>query len=300
MISNTETSHRKPAWLKVRLPSSHEFKKVKGVLKSFNLHSVCQEALCPNISECFAEGTATLLILGNICTRNCLYCNIAQGNTGAVDLDEPQRLADAARALGLRYVVITSVTRDDLADGGAEIFARCVEELRRKIRDCKVELLIPDFKGNRQALARVMDSKPDVINHNIDVAPALFKRLRPQGNYELSLELLNRARLWRDRYLKHSAIIIKSGFMVGFGETMGNIIHLLSDLSKVQCEHLTIGQYQQPSKNHWPVARYYAPDEFNHLKQTTIGMGFRRVEAGPLVRSSYHAAKSFIFYTGGA
>jgi lipoic acid synthetase len=300
MIDKTEMPHlRKPPWLKVRLPNSHEFKRVKGLLAASNLHSVCQEARCPNISECFAEGTATFLILGNACSRNCLYCNITPGKIEAIDPDEPQRLADAARVLGLKYVVITSVTRDDLPDGGAEIFARCVEQLRRQIRECKVELLIPDFKGSRQALTRIMDAKPDVINHNMEVAPALFKKLRPEGNYELSLELLNWIRRYRDYSLNNNTTITKSGFMVGFGETMKDIIHLLRDLSKVRCEHLTIGQYQQPSKSHWPVARYYAPDEFKQLKQMADDMGFTHVEAGPLVRSSYRAAQSFTAHTGG-
>lgn len=237
--------------------------------------------------------------MGNACTRNCLYCNITTGKIEAIDPDEPQRLADASRALGLKYIVITSVTRDDLPDGGAEIFAQCVEQLRRQIRDCKVELLIPDFKGNRQALMRIMDTRPDVINHNMEVVPALFKKLRPQGNYGTSLELLNQIHQCRDRSSKHGNTIVKSGFMVGFGETMEEIVHLLRDLSKVRCEHLTIGQYQQPSKNHWPVARYYAPDDFKHLKQMADNMGFTHVEAGPLVRSSYHAAKAFDFCAGG-
>ncbi len=276
---------RKPEWLKVRLPSSQEFKHVKGILSNLNLHSICQEAHCPNVTECFNSGTATFLILGNICTRNCLYCNVQHGEPEGVDEYEPERLARAVKELGLKYIVVTSVTRDDLPDGGAEIFARCVERLYRVVPGCKVEVLIPDLRGNWDALRCIMESGPYVVNHNLEVVPTLFGHLRPQGNYRTSLELLEQVH----RYSENK-IITKSGFMVGFGEGWGNILELLHDLASVNCERVTIGQYQQPTRGHWPVIKYYHPDEFELIKKTAYEMGLKHVEAGPLVRSSYHAA----------
>ena len=278
---------RKPAWLKVRFPGSRGFNQVKGVLAGLRLHSVCQEARCPNISECFQEGAATFLILGDICTRNCRYCQVAHGDPLRPDPGESERLASAAKALGLQYVVVTSVTRDDLPDGGAAHFVACIDTIHRQIPGCRVEVLIPDFQGNRDALAQVMAAGPAVINHNLEIVPALFKDLRPQGDYHLSLKLLKR--ISKDTSKK---IISKSGFMVGFGEGREDILTLLADLAGVHCERLTIGQYQQPTRNHWPVSKYYHPDEFQELKETARAMGFKYVESGPLVRSSYHAASS--------
>lgn len=275
-------AQRKPYWLKVRLPSSLQFKRVKGTLRQLKLHSVCEEALCPNITECFHSGTATFLILGNTCTRGCRYCHITPGRPQAVDEKEPERLVEAVKTLGLQYVVITSVTRDDLPEGGAGIFARCVESLHREIPGCKVEVLIPDFQGNRKALERIIDARPDVINHNMEVVPALFRDLRPHGDYGVSLELLHRVQ-------QHN-ISAKSGFMVGFGEKQKDILDLLRDLSAVNCKCLTIGQYLQPTRNHWPVMKYYSPGEFEEIKGMAYEMGFRYVESGPLVRSSYRAA----------
>ena len=276
---------RKPEWLKVRLPSSQEFKHVKGILSNLNLHSICQEAHCPNVTECFNSGTATFLILGNICTRNCLYCNVQHGKPEGIDKYEPERLARAVKELGLKYIVVTSVTRDDLPDGGAEIFARCVERLYQVVPGCKVEVLIPDLRGNWDALRCVIDSSPHVINHNLEVVPALFGDLRPQGDYLISLELLERVHQYNE-----NKIITKSGFMVGFGEGWGDILGLLHDLASVNCERITIGQYQQPTRDHWPVIKYYHPDEFELIKRMAYEMGLKHVEAGPLVRSSYHAA----------
>ncbi|HVO67039.1 MAG TPA: lipoyl synthase [Syntrophales bacterium] len=278
---------RKPEWLKVRLPSSQEFKHVKGILSNLKLHSICQEAHCPNVTECFSSGTATFLILGNICTRHCLYCNVQHGKPEGVDESEPVRLVRAVEELGLQYIVITSVTRDDLPDGGAKIFARCVEKLQLVIPGCKVEVLIPDLRGNWDALERVIESSPFVINHNMEVVPALFKDLRPQGDYRISLELLQRAY----KYSEYK-IITKSGFMVGFGEGWDDILGLLHDLAAVHCERITIGQYQQPTRDNWPVIKYYHPDEFEMIKERAYEMGFKHVEAGPLVRSSYHAAET--------
>ncbi|MFH1078897.1 MAG: lipoyl synthase [Pseudomonadota bacterium] len=277
---------RKPDWLKVRLPGGEPYKKVRGVLRGRLLHSVCQEARCPNIAECFNDGTATFLILGDICTRNCRYCHVAHGVPSPPDPDEPSRLAEAVQALGLQYCVITSVTRDDLADGGAAHFAACIAAIREQIPGCSVEILIPDFQGSRQALDVVMDTGPTVINHNLEVVPALFKDLRPQGEYRISLELLKR--IGEDSSKK---IVSKSGFMVGFGESYADILTLMDDLARVRCQRLTIGQYQQPTRNHWPVQKYYRPDEFEMFKEAAAARGFNHVEAGPLVRSSYHAGR---------
>jgi len=277
---------RKPDWLKVKLPCGNDFNRVKGVLSYYRLHSVCQEARCPNIAECFHAGTATFLILGNVCTRNCLYCNVAHGKPGAVDESEPERLVQAVKELNLDYIVITSVTRDDLPDGGAEAFAHCVEVLADEIPECKAEVLIPDLMGNWQALERIIDARPHVINHNMEIVPSLFNILRPQGNYDTSLELLRRVHEYKD-----APMITKSGFMVGFGEDWGNILELLHDLASVQCQRVTIGQYLQPTRDHWPVLKYYAPDEFEVIKGMAYEMGLKHVESGPLVRSSYHAAK---------
>jgi lipoic acid synthetase len=280
---------RKPDWLKVRCPGSQPYRRVQGVLKQHRLHSVCQEARCPNIAECFQDGTATFLILGDICTRACRYCHVAHGVPVFPDPDEPSRLAEAVRALGLQYVVITSVTRDDLADGGAGSFAACIAAIRRQVPDCRVEVLIPDFRGSRRALEQVMTAAPAVVNHNLEVVPALFRELRPQGDYRTSLELLR----WISKEASKE-IITKSGFMVGFGESHADIMALMEDLAGVHCEKLTIGQYQQPTRDHWPVRKFYHPEEFEAFKAAATAMGFKHVEAGPLVRSSYHAAAAGI------
>ncbi len=234
------------------------------------------------MAECFSSGTATFLILGNICTRDCLYCNVAHGIPPKPDESEIENLIHAVREMNLSYVVITSVTRDDLPDGGAQFFADCITNLRRAVPDCKIEVLIPDFQGNPSSLEKVIHAAPDVINHNIEVVRSLFGRLRPQGNYEHSLELLDR--------VAQTSVISKSGFMVGFGEQDEDILRLMDDLASVACARLTIGQYQQPTRRHWPVARYRTPEEFAVFKEQAYSRGFRYVESGPLVRSSYHAA----------
>ncbi|NPV06127.1 MAG: lipoyl synthase [Syntrophaceae bacterium] len=276
---------RKPDWLKVPLPNSRAFVDMQELLGRLELHTVCREARCPNIGECFGSGTATFLILGNRCTRNCRYCNIGHGRPTPVDEKEPERLAEAAKALGLRHVVITSVTRDDLPDGGARQFSRCIDALRRARAGCRVEVLIPDFRGDRAALETVLAARPDVLNHNLEVTQGLFARLRPEGDYRRSLELLRRAAESPVRPR------IKSGFMIGLGEDLDDILSLLDDLAAVSCTHLTIGQYLQPSRHHWPVAKFYTPKEFEELKQAALERGFRTVLSGPLVRSSYHAAQ---------
>ena len=278
---------RKPEWLKVRLSGGREFSHVRNVLADLNLHTICREARCPNIGECFGEGTATFLILGDVCTRNCRYCNVAHGAPQPPDPGEPERLAEAVRELGLKYAVMTSVTRDDLPDGGASHFAACVTELRRRCPDCGVEVLVPDFQGSPKALEQILAAAPRVINHNLEVAPSLFAALRPQGNYRISLELLRRVHAKAE-----GSIISKSGFMVGFGEQRPDILRLMEDLAAVQCNRLTIGQYQQPTRSHWPVAKYYHPDEFQEFREAAYAMGFRHVESGPLVRSSYRAARA--------
>lgn len=279
-------TRRKPDWLKVRLPNTPEFNRVRAVLTDLRLHSVCQEARCPNIAECFHSGTATFLILGDICSRNCGYCNVRRGTPAPLDEEEPERIAAAVKNLGLSYAVITSVTRDDLPDGGAEMFARCIKAVRRDIPGCRVEVLIPDLQGDWNALDIIMEARPDVINHNMEVVQSLFPALRPRGNYEISLELLRRIRTYTGRTTS------KSGFMIGFGEGWKEILDLLRDLAGTGCERLTIGQYQQPTRELWPVKKYYHPDEFETLKQIALQMGFRHVESGPLVRSSYHAARA--------
>ena len=277
---------RKPSWLKVRPPYADQCRNVRTTLADLQLHTVCQEAACPNMVECFESGTATFLILGNICTRNCLYCNVGHGKPAAIDEKEIHHLISAVRKMKLEYVVITSVTRDDLPDGGAHIFADCISQLRKALPACKIEVLIPDFQGNQVALEKVITAKPGVINHNMEVVESLFSQLRPQGNYNRSLKLLS--------HVAATPIVFKSGFMVGFGEKRDDILRLIDDLSSVSCERLTIGQYQQPTLKHWPVAKYYHPDEFAELKDIAYQKGFQYVEAGPLVRSSYHAAQAHL------
>jgi lipoic acid synthetase len=275
---------RKPSWLKVRPPFSDECRNIKSTLAELQLHTVCQEAACPNMAECFNSGTATFLILGNICTRYCLYCNMLHGNANPIDESEIDHLITAVQKMDLKYVVVTSVTRDDLPDGGAQAFADCIGALRKAVPECKIEVLIPDFQGQSSALEKVIAAKPDVINHNMEVVEPLFSQLRPQGSYNLSLKLVFRVSGLPE-------IISKSGFMIGFSEKHDDILHLMDDLASVSCSRLTIGQYQQPTLRHWPVAKYYHPDEFSELKEIAYEKGFQYVEAGPLVRSSYHAAQ---------
>ncbi len=224
------------------------------------------------------------MIMGNVCTRNCLYCNVEHGKPAEIDENEINHLMDAVRKMKLEYVVITSVTRDDLPDGGASVFSDCVKRLREEVPSCKIEVLIPDFQGNSAALEKVIATKPDVINHNMEVVKSMFAQLRPQGNYDVSLELIKK--------IAASSVISKSGFMIGFGESRDDILRLIDDLASVSCARLTIGQYQQPTLKHWPVAKYYHPDEFAEIKEIAYQKGFQYVEAGPLVRSSYHAARA--------
>jgi lipoic acid synthetase len=273
----------KPEWLKVRAPGSTGYLRLKGIMRELGLHTVCEEASCPNIGECWHHGTATFMILGGVCTRSCGYCNVVHGTPLAVDLEEPARVARAIAAMDLQYAVITSVDRDDLPDFGASIFAETIQEVRARVPSCRVEVLIPDFQGREASLQTVLDARPDVLNHNIETVPRLYRVARPGGRYARALELLERAR----RYAP--AIPTKSGLMVGLGETWDEVVALLRDLRAAGCGILTIGQYLRPSLVHLPMDRYYTPAEFAELKRIALGLGFGHVESGPLVRSSYHA-----------
>jgi lipoic acid synthetase len=273
----------KPAWLKVRAPGSPNYVRLQGIMRDLKLNTVCEDAHCPNIGECWHHGTATFMILGDVCTRACLYCAVAHGKPATLDLDEPRRVADAVEKMGLRYVVITSVDRDDLADGGANVFVETIHEVRRRLPACRVEVLIPDFKGEAASLHAVLDARPDVLNHNTETVPRLYRAVRPGGRYARTLELLDRAR----RYAP--GIPTKTGLMVGLGEEPGELVQVFEDLRRAGVSILTIGQYLRPSPAHAVMTRYYHPDEFRELKRLALGMGFAHVEAGPLVRSSYHA-----------
>jgi lipoic acid synthetase len=273
----------KPEWLKVRAPGSPSYLRLKGLMRDLNLHTVCEEAQCPNIGECWTHGTATFMILGDVCTRACAYCAVAHGRPDAVDVAEPARVAEAIRTLDLAYVVVTSVDRDDLPDGGASIFAETVRETRARLPECRIEVLIPDFQGSQAALHRVLDARPDVLNHNTETVPRLYRMARSGGRYARTLELLERAR----RYAPE--IPTKTGLMVGLGEDHDELVATFRDLRRVDCQVLTIGQYLRPSPAHAPMVRYYHPEEFADLKQIALDLGFVHVESGPLVRSSYHA-----------
>lgn len=274
---------RHPDWLKVRIGGEGNYSKIKTLLRSAKLHTICEEARCPNIAECFGSGTAVFLILGNVCTRDCRYCNVTHGTPGPLNLKEPQDIAESVKTLGLRYVVVTSVTRDDIKDGGASVFYETVQNIRRVNESCKIEVLIPDFRGDETAIQKIVDAAPDVINHNIEVVEALFSHIRPQGNYQRSLKVLKTIKT------RESRIPTKSGFMVGLGENTEQILTTMHDLRDVDVDFLTIGQYLQPSRNHAEVEKYYSPQEFLELKNTALQLGFLHVESGPLVRSSYHA-----------
>ncbi len=277
------TARRLPEWLKVKAPGSAGYLELRQLVRSEGLNTVCEEARCPNIGECWDRGTATFMVLGDICTRACSYCAVNTGMPTTLDLQEPVRLAETVERLGLRYAVITSVDRDDLPDGGAFIFAQCIRQIRKRLPTCKVEVLIPDFQGDVDALAKVMDARPDTLNHNIETVRRVFGRVRPKGDYDMSLELLSNA-----KRLDGEAVT-KSGMMVGLGETWDEIIETMRDLRSVDCDLLTIGQYLRPSSKHAPLARWYTPGEFDELQCEGEALGFRHVASGPLVRSSYHA-----------
>jgi lipoic acid synthetase len=275
------TGRRLPPWFKVRISHGPDYQDIRRIMDRLKLHTICEEARCPNVWECWNNRTATFLILGDICTRRCHYCAVTTGRPKDLDREEPFRVAKAVRALGLRHAVITSVNRDELDDGGASIFVQTIREIRQLIPTCAVEVLIPDFEGNEQALKTVVSEKPDILNHNIETVRRLFPSIRPQGKYDRSIELLGRA--------KGMGATTKSGLIVGMGETPEEICEVMRDLRTVGCDIMTIGQYLQPTKQHLPVARFYHPDEFAALKEEGLALGFGHVESGPLVRSSYHA-----------
>lgn len=276
---------RKPSWLKVRFPGGVNYLQLRQLVREERLHTVCEEAHCPNIGECWEQGTATLLLLGAVCTRACGFCAIATGRPQGLDLDEPERVARAVQTLGLRHAVLTSVTRDDLPDGGASVYAQSIRKIRQLCPGCAVEVLIPDFQGNWDALGTIMRAQPEVLNHNTETVPRLYGRVRPKAKYARSLELLRRAKEMDPE------VITKSGLMVGLGETREELREVFIGLRGVGAEILTVGQYLRPSPWHLPMERYYRPDEFASMRKEALELGFQHVEAGPLVRSSYHASE---------
>ena len=273
----------RPSWIKARAPMGENYEDLRQLMRGLELHTVCEEAHCPNIGECWNFRTATFLLLGDICTRGCRYCAIGKGKPKELDEDEPERVARAIQTLGLRHAVLTSVNRDDLPDGGAHIFAESIRKIREYLPDCNVEVLIPDFMGDWDALQVVLDARPDVLNHNIETVRRIFRRFRPKATYDQSLDLLRRARAF-DPELR-----TKSGLMVGAGETVDEVLQVMDDLRASDVDVMTIGQYLPPADDFWPLDRYYTPDEFAYLKREGLKRGFKHVESGPLVRSSYHA-----------
>lgn len=282
-IENSEqrVHQRRPDWLKVRLPFGEGYNDVKGIVENNGLHTVCEEARCPNVAECWARKTATFMILGDICTRSCGFCAVKTGKPPFLDRDEPRRVGEAVKRMSLKHAVITSVNRDELPDGGAGIFVETIRQIRSKMPGCKVEVLIPDFKGDTEALKIIIEAQPEILNHNTETVPRLYYFVRPQGRYGWTLKVLQVA--------KQQGMVTKSGMMLGLGETTDEVLEVMSDLSRVKVDILTLGQYLQPTKNHLPVDRFVHPDEFGILKEEGMKMGFAHVESGPLVRSSYHA-----------
>jgi lipoyl synthase len=275
----------KPPWLKVALPSGRTYQRIRTLLRGKSLHTVCEEAMCPNVAECWGCGTATFLILGNICTRSCGFCAVTSGRPAEAppSVDEARQVAEAAATMGLKHAVITSVTRDDLPDGGAALFAETITRIHGQVPNCTVELLIPDFLGRTNPLKAVIESLPEILGHNMETVPRLYPQVRPQADYRRSLRVLQQAKE------QEPDLLTKSGIMVGLGENTEELIAVFSDLRQVGCDILTVGQYLRPTRRHLPVVRYYAPEEFADLKEAGRAAGFRWVESGPLVRSSYHA-----------
>lgn len=274
---------RRPPWIRVKAPSGETYQDVRKLMRSKTLHTVCEEAQCPNIGECWGRGTATFLMMGDTCTRSCGFCDIKTGRPSPLDWAEPNRIAESVRAMNLRHVVITSVNRDERADGGAPIFAMVIKRVRQLQPGCSIEVLIPDFKGSEAALKIVMDAQPEILNHNVETVPRLFKRVQPQDNYAWALATLGNAKKM------DPLVLTKSGIMVGLGETFDEVVEVMQDLANIGVDILTIGQYLQPSKKHLPVERFYTPDEFDKFQEIGKQMGYKWVESGPLVRSSYRA-----------
>lgn len=274
---------RRPPWIKVRAPGGENYQRVYGLMREHTLHTVCEEAQCPNIGECWGRGTATFLMMGDTCTRSCGFCDIKTGRPSPLDWNEPNRIAESVRALNLRHVVITSVNRDERKDGGAPIFAMVIKRIRQLQPGCSIEVLIPDFKGNEVALKMVMDAQPEILNHNVETVPRLFRKVQPQDRYEWAMATLTNAKKMDPQ------VLTKSGIMVGLGETFEEVVEVMRDLVNCGVDILTIGQYLQPSKSHLAVERFYTPREFEEFKRIGLEMGFKWVESGPLVRSSYKA-----------
>ncbi|MCX6143940.1 MAG: lipoyl synthase [Ignavibacteriales bacterium] len=275
---------KRPEWLKAKIPGGPGYSKLKNIIDDHRLHTVCEEARCPNMGECWHSGTATFMILGDICTRSCGFCAVKTGRPDyGLDWEEPRRVAEAVKLMSVKHAVITSVNRDERKDGGSPIFAEVIRLIHNEIPGVTVEVLIPDFKGSDEALNVVLDAKPDILNHNLETVPRLYRRVRPQANYEQSLEVLGRS--------KARGAVTKTGLMLGIGEKTEEVIEVMKDVRKTNADILTLGQYLQPTKQHLPVDRYAHPDEFKMLKELGLKMGFRHVESGPLVRSSYHAEK---------
>ncbi len=272
----------RPDWLRVKLPTGEGYLRLKSLVDTYKLHTVCEEARCPNIGECWASGTATIMILGDTCTRSCGFCAVKTGRPTELDLAEPKRVGEMVRIMNLRHTVITSVNRDELRDGGANIWAETIREIRKQHPTTKIEVLIPDFQGDTEAMDMVFREHPDIMNHNTETVPRLYRVVRPQAKYQRTLDLLRRAK-------EHFNLVTKSGLMVGLGETPEEVIEVMKDLRAVHCDIMSIGQYLQPTKAHLPIARYVPLEEFEMYRRIGIEMGFRNVESGPLVRSSYHA-----------
>jgi lipoic acid synthetase len=281
--SASDRPKRRPPWLTVRAPTGETYHHLKRLMRSKSLNTICEEARCPNIGGCWGHGTATFLILGDVCTRSCRFCDVRTGRPAPIDWEEPERVAEAVRAMDLKHVVITSVNRDEREDGGAPIFALCIERVRQMQPGCTVEVLIPDFKGHIEALKIVMDARPDILNHNVETVKRLFRVVQPQDRYEWAMDTLRNARkLWPQA-------VTKSGIMVGLGETFDEVVEVMEDLRRIDVDILTVGQYLQPSRKHMPIDRYYTPEEFAEFKRQGTEMGFKWVESAPLVRSSYNA-----------
>ncbi len=279
--TDSRPSLRLPPWFHVRLHSGAHYRKLRQLVDTHRLNTICEEAHCPNLWECWNNRTATFLILGDICTRRCHYCSVKTGRPSAIDMSEPQRIAEAIKTLNLRHAVITSVNRDDLADGGAEVFAETLRQIHLFTPNCTVEILIPDFQGQQQDVSTVINEKPDILNHNIETVPRLFPSIRPQGKYARSLKVL--------QWAQEMGARTKSGLIVGLGETDKEVLQVIQDLRSVGCKMLTLGQYLRPTLEHAPVERYYTPEEFEQFKEAALALGFAHVESGPMVRSSYHA-----------
>jgi lipoyl synthase len=286
MAARTTQPLRRPPWLRVRVSAGGEnYATVRTLMRGQGLHTVCEEAHCPNLGECWNRRTATFLIMGDICTRGCRFCAVTKGKPAALDWDEPERLAQAVEAMALHYVVVTSVDRDDVPDGGASFFAQIIERIRSHKPDCGIEVLVPDFQGQHEAIGAVVTARPDVFNHNIETVPRLYRRARPGSRYARSLDVLRHAKA------RDAAMLTKTGLMVGLGETWDEVLQVMADVRQCAVDILTIGQYLRPSAWHLPIERYYTPQEFADLQAEGMRMGFRHVESGPLVRSSYHADK---------